>query len=384
LKNLRIALLTDGISPIVTGGMQKHSFYLAKFLAKNKVNVDLYHCVKSSEPYDLEKIFSKDELEYINELTFSFPIRGFLPFQYIRNSFRYSVDLLLRYKKLEEADFIYAQGFTAWAFFNEKKKGRIKAPIGVNFHGLEMFQHAEGWKSKLTQYFFKNPVQYNLRNADYSYSLGGKLTDILRKFCSEDHIKEISIGLDSEWVRKSEIPKRAKSGMTRFVFIGRYERRKGIEELNRVIERINDDRFHIDFIGPVPADKQLSDDNVAYHGLIKEEDKLQSILDEADVLICPSWAEGMPTVILEAMSRGLAIIATDVGAVSIEVGKENGWLIEPGDEKGLEVAVREALDSSDETLLLKKRMSLNKIERNFLWTRVIDKTITHFKESITE
>jgi hypothetical protein len=31
---MRIALITDGIAPYVLGGMQKHSFYLAKYFCK--------------------------------------------------------------------------------------------------------------------------------------------------------------------------------------------------------------------------------------------------------------------------------------------------------------------------------------------------------------
>ena len=33
---MRIALITDGIMPFVTGGMQKHSSYIAKYFTKNK------------------------------------------------------------------------------------------------------------------------------------------------------------------------------------------------------------------------------------------------------------------------------------------------------------------------------------------------------------
>ncbi|MBK7816242.1 MAG: glycosyltransferase [Sphingobacteriaceae bacterium] len=36
-----------------------------------------------------------------------------------------------------------------------------------------------------------------------------------------------------------------------------------------------------------------------------------------DVLICPSFSEGFPNVILEAMSNGLAVAATNVGAVEL-------------------------------------------------------------------
>ena len=51
---MRIALLTDGIYPYVLGGMQRHSFYLAKYFAKNKFYVDLFHFNQSE--YDINKL----------------------------------------------------------------------------------------------------------------------------------------------------------------------------------------------------------------------------------------------------------------------------------------------------------------------------------------
>ena len=42
---MKIALITDGIYPYVMGGMQKHSYFLAKYLAKNKIKIDLYHYI---------------------------------------------------------------------------------------------------------------------------------------------------------------------------------------------------------------------------------------------------------------------------------------------------------------------------------------------------
>ena len=44
---MKIALITDGIYPYVMGGMQKHSYFLAKYLAKNKIKIDLYHYIAS-------------------------------------------------------------------------------------------------------------------------------------------------------------------------------------------------------------------------------------------------------------------------------------------------------------------------------------------------
>ena len=72
----------------------------------------------------------------------------------------------------------------------------------------------------------------------------------------------------------------------------------------------------------------VSDLKIVYHGLINDLEEMQSIYDRCDVLLCPSYSEGMPNVILEAMSRGLAIIATDVGAICDMVCDKNGILLE--------------------------------------------------------
>ena len=45
---MRIALVTDGIYPYVMGGMQKHSYYLCKYLVKLGVEIDLYHTNQSA------------------------------------------------------------------------------------------------------------------------------------------------------------------------------------------------------------------------------------------------------------------------------------------------------------------------------------------------
>lgn len=74
---------------------------------------------------------------------------------------------------------------------------------------------------------------------------------------------------------------------------------------------------------------------VSFRGWIAETEKA-ALYRAADLLILPSYEEGLPYVIIEAMSAGLPIIATPVGAIP-EVIKEgiNGFLINPGDYKAL-------------------------------------------------
>ena len=49
---------------------------------------------------------------------------------------------------------------------------------------------------------FKGPVSYNLKHADVVYSLGGKLTDILRSIVPKEKISVIPIAIEDTWIRQ--------------------------------------------------------------------------------------------------------------------------------------------------------------------------------------
>ena len=60
------------------------------------------------------------------------------------------------------------------------------------------------------------------------------------------------------------------------------------------------------------------------------------ILMQSDVLVLPSYAEGFPNAIIEALSFGLPIISTNVGGIPDSVVNGwNGYLINPGDRNQL-------------------------------------------------
>ena len=323
---MKIALLTDGIYPYVIGGMQKHSYFLAKYLARNKINVDLYH-FKSIDNYNLPNPFNADELLYIKTFEIDYPSTIWFPGHYLYKRYLYSKKVL-RVFLLENRkyDFVYAKGFSAWALLNKRKKHKLKIPVGLNFHGYEMFQRWPSVISGLKLQILKYPVLYNMRKA------------------------------------------------------GRAERRKGIIEINKTIKSIDNNfnaNFH--FIGPIEPNLKIFDSRVSYHGTIYDSEDLKFILDQMDILLCPSYSEGMPNLIMEAMSRGLAIIATDVGAVSKLVDEENGWLINPrGLEKNLNSSIVRAIKTECNEIDKKKKRSLNKI-KFFTWEKVILQLINRIK-----
>lgn len=376
---MKVALLTDGIYPYVLGGMQKHSYYLAKYFARNEVYVDLYHTgLKEANTEEL-KGFTKQELSFIKPFYLPFPSTKNLPGHYILESYIYSCSIYKLLLANKPTDFIYAQGFTGWKTIQEKRNGKNLPITGVNFHGVEMFQQAPSFNVKMQHLLFKRPVKYILNNADIVFSLGGKLTEIQKELTSQKVI-EIPIGIEECWL--SETPKK-KNEERIFIFIGRYERRKGIEELNKVLTQLCDSfNFRFYFIGPIPENKKLRIKNINYLGLIKEEHKVKELLAAADVLVCPSYSEGMPTVILEAMACGLAVIATDVGAVNELVSSETGWLIPHGNEEALREALVEAINIKDKALGVKKVAAQKLICNNFTWSKVITMILTELKAQI--
>ena len=384
---MRIALLTNGIFPYILGGMQKHSYYLAKYLAKNKVYVDLYHTVKYDEALvkNLDG-FSEEELKYINNICLEMDKPKKYPGHYIIESYNLSKKIYESFLQHADVDFVYAQGFSGWYYAKQKSKGIQLPPIGVNFHGLEMFQKSPSVRVKLEHYMFRVPVKRAAQFSDYTFSLGGKLTGILNNIV-DDPIKVIvtPIGISETWLIDQNSKDIITNKVRKLVFLGRYERRKGIEELTSVLKKLMDSYdFEFHFIGPIPESKKISSGKVIYHGLIKEEAKIKQILHDADVLVTPSYSEGMPTVILEAMASGSAVIATDVGAVSEEVDSYNGWLISPGDEMSLEKTIVDAIKCPDHILTTKKIHSIDKIKEKFLWDDIAKKTLRQIQQIIED
>ena len=383
---MKILLLTDGITPFVLGGMQKHSANLAKYLTLAGVEVTLVHCVAREK-----EIPSDDE---VNSMLFSgqqkldkiiglkFPSLGKAPGHYLKESYRYSEMVFEKVKDdLYNYDFIYAKGFSAWELLHKKSKGMKMPPIGVKFHGYEMFQKPPSFRAKIERLFLRKPVKWNTLNADYVFSYGAKITDLIKKIgVTEDKIIEIPSGIDNTWIRESIIEV---SSPVKFVFLGRYERRKGIEELNDVLNDIienNDFEFH--FIGPIPMDKQIKNDKIVYHGVVQDKTKLTGLLDAGDVLVCPSHSEGMPNVILEGMARGMAVIAKDVGAVRLLVSEKVGVLLKKIDKEELKQAIFKLSNLEPAKLLEMKMNSLELVSNDFKWESIAEQVIGEVKKVI--
>jgi glycosyltransferase involved in cell wall biosynthesis len=89
------------------------------------------------------------------------------------------------------------------------------------------------------------------------------------------------------------------------------------------------------------------EDIIEFVGWVTNEDK-EMWLQKASVYILPSYHEGLPISILEAMSYGQAIISTKVGGIPEIVGTgENGILIESGNLAEIESAIDFIIEHPD-------------------------------------
>lgn len=378
---MKVLLLTDGVYPYALGGMQKHSNNLARYLAREGCEVTLAHCVYGENVIPDNRTVAK-ELEVTAVVGFKFPDSIHLPGHYIFNSRKYS-QLLYEHFKTDMASFdvIYAQGFTAWTMLKRRNQN-VCTPVVLNLHGIEMYQPAFSFKERLEKSLLRIPAKSLIKNADFIQSLGGKLTARLNQLSHKSKVWECGIGIESSWYRDvNEL--QVHEGVLKFVFIGRHEARKGLHLLNPVLQRLSNaqQEFAIDFIGEIPAAMQLSGKEFTYHGKIMDENKIQNILDQCDVLLLTSLSEGMPTVVLEAMTRGLAVLATDVGAVAKLVSADNGQLIQPGNVKELEEGILSFCSMDADQLLKKKQHSIQKATP-FKWD-VIIKDYVAFLSSIS-
>lgn len=79
----------------------------------------------------------------------------------------------------------------------------------------------------------------------------------------------------------------------------------------------------------------------------------ENMLRKASVCLLPSYYEGMPISLLEAMSYGLAVVASNVGGIpSVIEDGVNGLLINPGDIEAIAGCVNMLLDNHE----LKKQL----------------------------
>lgn len=174
----------------------------------------------------------------------------------------------------------------------------------------------------------KKLIEYSLKNANIIFFQTKYLVDYFSKF-----------NINTAWfptVRNKPKLKRSKNRKfeKKFIFLGHLRKEKGIQEILEV-SKILDDDFIIDLYGPIHQDEYTDTfwrnfNKVSYKGELKF-DEVIDVLSNYDVLLLPTFweGEGYPGVIVEALSVGLPIIATNLKGIKEMIDEKSSILIEP-------------------------------------------------------
>lgn len=140
------------------------------------------------------------------------------------------------------------------------------------------------------------------------------------------------------------------------VFVGRLAAVKGVPVLLRalVIAHQSQPDLRLTLIGDGPERGAIAAeatalglaDHVTFTGYLAE-DGVARVLQSADALVLPSFAEGVPVVLMEAMASGLPVIATHVAGVPELVGPDCGMLVPPGNSDALAGAITRLMSDAD-------------------------------------
>lgn len=143
----------------------------------------------------------------------------------------------------------------------------------------------------------------------------------------------------------------------RMVAIGRFAEQKGhpllIEALARVSAPVD---LTLVGDGPMAGDlrRQITEsglaDRVSLPGWL-DEAGVRAALADAHLLVLPSFAEGLPVVLMEAMAAGRPAIATWIAGIpELMIDGETGWLVPAGDAGTLAAAIEDAAATSSTRL----------------------------------
>ena len=155
----------------------------------------------------------------------------------------------------------------------------------------------------------------------------------------------------------SQLPKPVISNSKTIIFLGWVIKTKGIEELllawEKVYKEYNDWKLRI--VGPCKAEYlEYLKNNYSFKGVMYEgeetHEEAMDLLNSSEIFILPSYTEGFPNSVLEAMALSKPIIATRVGAIPDMLADNCGLLIDLDDPEEIVKALK-SLIAKDERRL---------------------------------
>jgi glycosyltransferase involved in cell wall biosynthesis len=176
-------------------------------------------------------------------------------------------------------------------------------------------------------------------------ALSAQWQTFFESIVTSPHVSVVHLGIDCSSYQRHEP---GNSSETRIVFIGNLTQPKGVSDIIQAIPEIIKHNTNVKFVFVgcelTPGEeagfrKECSDLDidrwVEFTGQLNEED-VRDQLNRASIFLLPSYAEGLPLALAEAMAFSLPSVVTPVGGIP-DIIKDgvNGFIVNPGDVSAL-------------------------------------------------
>jgi glycosyltransferase involved in cell wall biosynthesis len=203
-------------------------------------------------------------------------------------------------------------------------------------------------------------------------------------------IDEVPNGVDHSRFHPGPKPERANAAPPLLMFVGRHMPNKGpqvfIEALGMLRQQGISFRAELLSTGPMrdrleSRTRQLGlADQVTFRGQVPD---VAEEMRRADVVARPSFSEGMPLSLLEAMATGVCLVVSDVsGNYDLVRDGVNGLLVPPGRADQLAAALKRVISSPE----LRRSLAAEALadSRAYSWDRCADQTLDSLKRAVAE
>lgn len=245
-------------------------------------------------------------------------------------------------------------------------------PFSMTVHGPGIFFHPDAWalREKIARAAFTACISEFCKSQCMLHS---NRSDWAR-------LKVVRCGVGRQFEGVVASPP---SSEPRLLFVGRLCDEKGLPLLLEAVARLvsggSDCRLAIIGDGPLKDEVQLFirqrglDASIELLGW-RGSDEIVEALEATRALVLPSFAEGLPVVIMESMALGRPVVSTAIAGIPelVESGV-SGWLVAAGSVDALTRALAEALAASPETIAAMGIAGTRAVRERHSMTSEVDK-----------
>jgi glycosyltransferase involved in cell wall biosynthesis len=244
----------------------------------------------------------------------------------------------------------------------------------------------ESWLTKFVKLLYWMAFRFN-RAVVFQNSEDMKT---LKNLCEGRCLLIESSGVDLKHF-DPELCKEAKKDEFTFLFVGRLLTDKGIYELIRAYEKLKKEKPKVKLIivgspdegnpnsiSKGELEKWVKEGLIEWYGF---QEDVRPFYCMANCVVLPSYREGVPRVLLEAMAMEKPIITTDApGCRNVCVDGVNGFLVKPRDVESLYLAMKKAVEMGEAELRKMGKKGRKIVEQKYEISKIVSEYVKIIEE----